>query len=120
MILVVEDDAALLVAAKRALAAAGYKVLTAASGAEALQTCAQHTGELQLLVTDVVMPHMSGKALAEEVLKTRPALKVLYMSGYTDNIIDQHGVLPEGTHFIGKPFSSVDFTRKVREVLDLA
>ena len=119
-ILVVEDDAALLVAAKRALAAAGYKVLTAASGADALQTCAQHTGELQLLVTDVVMPHMSGKALAEEVLKTRPALKVLYMSGYTDNIIDQHGVLPAGTHCIGKPFSSADFTRKVREVLDLA
>jgi DNA-binding response OmpR family regulator len=65
------------------------------------------------------MPRMGGKALAEELSKARPMLKVLYMSGYIDNVIDQHGVLPAGTYFIGKPFTTANLTRKVREVLDL-
>ena len=96
---------------KRALAAAGYKVLTAASGAEALQTCARPTGELQLLVTDVVMPHMSGKALAEEVLKTRPALKVLYMLGYTDDQSTSMACSPRGHTSSESRFHQVDFLR---------
>jgi two-component system cell cycle sensor histidine kinase/response regulator CckA len=118
-ILVVEDDEALLKAAKRTLDAAGYTVLTAANGNDAFVACSRHSGDIHLLVTDVVMPQMSGKALADALSNARPILKVLYMSGYTDNIIDQHGVLPEGTHFIGKPFTTADLTRKVREVLDL-
>jgi two-component system cell cycle sensor histidine kinase/response regulator CckA len=117
-ILVVEDEEALGKVARRTLDAAGYKVLTAADGDEALLQSAQHAGDIHLLLTDVVMPRMSGRALAQELSKTRPALKVLYMSGYTDNAIVHHGVLDRGTHFLGKPFTGADLTRKVREVLD--
>jgi PAS domain S-box-containing protein len=119
-ILLVEDDDALRKAARRTLVAAGYTVLTAVDGNDALLISAQHLGVIHLLLTDVVMPRMGGKALAEELLKSRPIVKVLYMSGYTDNTIDQHGVLPAGTHFIGKPFATADLTRKVREVIDRA
>ena len=118
-ILVVEDEEALRKVAKRTLDAAGYTVLTAADGDEALLTCARHAGDIHLLLTDVVMPRMSGRALAQELSKTRPTLKVLYMSGYTDDAIVHHGVLDAGTHFLGKPFTAADLTRKVREVLDL-
>ena len=117
-ILVVEDEEALCQVAKRALDAAGYTVLTARDGKEAILTCAEHVGDIQLLLTDVVMPGMSGRALVQEVLKTRPTLKILYMSGYTDDAIVHHGVLDTGTHFLAKPFTAADLTRKVREVLD--
>jgi two-component system, cell cycle sensor histidine kinase and response regulator CckA len=117
-ILLVEDDESLRKAARRTLEAAGYKVLVAENGAGALLTSAQRTGDVHLLLTDVVMPHMSGRALANELLKARPTLKVLYTSGYTDNTIDQHGVLPAGTNFIGKPFTTAALTRKVRQALD--
>lgn len=117
-ILVVEDEEALRRVARRALVEAGYTVLTAADGDEALLICAQHSGDIQLLLTDVVMPRMSGEVLAQTLSKTRPALKVLHMSGYTDKAIVHHGVLDAGTHFLAKPFTSVDLTRKVREVLD--
>ena len=117
-ILVVEDEEALRKLARRALVEAGYTVLTAADGDEALLICAQYAGDIQLLLTDVVMPRMSGKVLAQSLSKTRPALKVLYMSGYADNAIVHHGVLDAGTHFLAKPFTPVDLTRKVREVLD--
>jgi signal transduction histidine kinase/CheY-like chemotaxis protein len=117
-ILLVEDEEALRKVARRALDAAGYTVLSAADGDEALLICAQHVGDIHLLLTDVVMPRMSGRALAQELSKTRPTLKVLYMSGYTDNAIVHHGVLDAGTHFLGKPFTAADVTRKVREVLD--
>ena len=70
------------------------------------------------MVTDVVMPQMSGKDLAERLVKLYPTLRVLYMSGYTDDAIGHHGVLDPGTHFIGKPFNAADLTRMVREVLD--
>jgi CheY-like chemotaxis protein len=117
-IVVVEDEEALRRVARRALLEAGYTVLTAADADEALRTCAQHAGKIQLLVTDVVMPRTSGKVLAQILLKVRPALKVLYMSGYTDSAIVHHGVLDAGTHFLAKPFTAVDLTRKVRDVLD--
>ncbi|MDX9722523.1 MAG: PAS domain S-box protein [Myxococcota bacterium] len=118
-VLVVEDEEALRKVARRALEAAGFKVLSASNGVEALELAARYTGELQLLLTDVVMPQMSGRALAVELVKTRPALSVLYMSGYTDDAIVHHGVLDEGTQFIGKPFTGGELAQKVREVLDL-
>ncbi len=117
-ILVVEDEEELRKVARRILDAAGCTVLTAADGDEALLISARHAGDIHLLLTDVVMPRMSGRVLAQELSKTRPALKVLYMSGYADNAIVHHGVLDAGTHFLGKPFTADDLTRKVREVLD--
>ena len=97
----------------------GYKVLTAADGATALLTCAQHAGDIHLVLTDVIMPRMSGRAFAEELSKVRPTFKILYMSGYTDNAIGVEGVLAAGALFLGKPFTTSDLTRKVREVLDV-
>jgi PAS domain S-box-containing protein len=117
-ILVVEDEEALRKVARRFLEAAGYTVLTAGSGDEALLLSAQHAGPIHLLLTDVVMPRMSGKALAQALLKTRPMTKVLYTSGYADNAFIHNGVVDEGTHFIGKPFTATDVTRKIRSVLD--
>jgi PAS domain S-box-containing protein len=117
-VLLVEDEEAVRRLADRILRSAGYKVLTAAGGSEALLLCEKHDGVIDLLLTDVVMPHMSGRELAERLAKTSPKLKVLYMSGYTDNAIVHHGVLDPGTRFIGKPFAAAELTRKVREVLD--
>jgi two-component system, cell cycle sensor histidine kinase and response regulator CckA len=117
-ILVVEDEEALRKVAVRTLEAAGYTVLTAGDGFEALLTHAPRVGDIHLLLTDVVMPRMSGRVLAHELLGMQPTLKVLYMSGYTDDAIVHHGVLDAGTHFLSKPFSADDLTQKVREVLD--
>jgi len=117
-VLIVEDEEAVRRLADRILRSAGYKVLTAAGGGEALLLCEKHDGAIDLLLTDVVMPQMSGRELAERLAKTSPKLKVLYMSGYTDNAIVHHGVLDPGTRFIGKPFAAAELTRKVREVLD--
>lgn len=117
-ILVVEDEDTLRSAANRILGAAGYAVLLAANGAEALQTSAKFAGPIHLLLTDVVMPGMNGRVLAEQLLLTRPDVKVVYMSGYTDNAIVHHGVLDAGTHFLNKPVGAAELTRKIREVLD--
>jgi PAS domain S-box-containing protein len=117
-ILVVEDEEALRSVARRILEAAGYTVLTAADGNDAVLTSAEHAGDIHLLVTDVVMPRMGGSALAQELAKTRPTLQVLYVSGYTDDAIVHHGVLDAGTQFLAKPFTAADLVRKVREVLD--
>jgi PAS domain S-box-containing protein len=117
-ILVVEDEEALRKVARRSLEAAGYQVLTAADGDEALLESAQHAGEVHLLLTDVVMPRMSGRAVAQAILMTRPTVKVLYMSGYTENAISHHGALDAGTHFLAKPFTSTALKEKVRAVLD--
>ena len=118
-ILLVEDEEALRKVALRTLSAAGYTVLTAGNGEEALVTCAQQVGDIHLLLTDVVMPRMSGRVLAQELSKKRPTVKVLYMSGYTDDAIVHHGVLDAGMQFLTKPFTAENLTRKVREVLDL-
>jgi len=117
-VLIVEDEDAVRRLAERILRSAGYKVLAAASGGDALLQCEKHDAPIDLLLTDVVMPQMSGRALAERLAKSRPALKVLYMSGYTDNAIVHHGVLEPGTHFIGKPFAADELRRKAREALD--
>jgi CheY-like chemotaxis protein len=117
-VLVVEDEEQLRKLSRRSLEAAGYTVLTAAGGDEAMQVSARHPGDIHLVFTDVVMPRMSGRVLAQELARARPGIKVLYTSGYTDDAIVHHGVLNPGTHFVAKPFTSADLTRKVREVLD--
>jgi len=117
-ILVVEDEEAILNIAERILHEAGYTVLTAASPDDALMACKAQQGKIHLLLTDVVMPQMGGRVLAETLVVARPGIKVLYMSGYTDDAIVHHGTLDPGTHFIAKPFSAADLTRKVRKVLD--
>ena len=119
-ILVVEDEESIRDITKRILVLAGYTVLTAASAGDAMLICEAHTREIHLLLTDVVMPQMGGRGLAERVTSLRPGIKVLYMSGYTDDAIAHHGTLSPGTHFIAKPFSAVDLTKKVREVLESA
>ncbi len=118
-ILVVEDDASLRKMTQRILQEAGYTVVSVADGKEALQTLEQDTSVVHLMLTDVVMPGMSGRELAETVLAARPGLKVLYMSGYTDDAIVHHGVVEDSMHFIGKPFNAESLTRKIRDVLDL-
>jgi signal transduction histidine kinase/response regulator RpfG family c-di-GMP phosphodiesterase len=117
-ILVVEDEPAVLDLAKQVLAKAGYTVMTAANGDEALQLCERQSGKIHLALTDVVMPGMGGRVFAEQLTRLRPDIKILYMSGYTDDAIDHHGTLDPGTHLITKPFSLTDLRRKVRELLD--
>jgi signal transduction histidine kinase/ActR/RegA family two-component response regulator len=115
-ILVVEDEETVRNLARRILGRAGYTVLAAASGSEALLVCERHPGAVHLMLTDIVMPQMNGKDLAERLVKLYPTLRVVYMSGYTDDAIGR--VLDPGTHFIAKPFNAADLTRMVREVLD--
>ncbi len=117
-ILVVEDDDSVRAVTRRILEGSGYAVMTAAGGEQALVTCQQHPDAIDLVLTDVVMPQMSGRAFVERLTKARPGIKVIYMSGYTDDAIVHHGVLEAGTPFIGKPFTQTELLRKVREVLD--
>jgi len=117
-ILVVEDAEPLRKLATLFLKDNGYKVLTAADGTEALQVASQHPGSIHMLLTDVVMPGMNGRVLAEKLGLRYPVMKVLYMSGYTDSFIAGHGVLEEGVQLIHKPFTEEALARKVREVLD--
>ncbi len=117
-ILLVEDNAGLRKLAARCLAPAGYTVLQAATGEEALRLVARREAPVHLLLSDVVMPGMSGRHLAEQLAQTRPGTKVLYMSGYTDDTIVRHGVLNAQVPFLNKPFTAAALLRKVREVLD--
>ena len=97
---------------------AGYQVLDAKGGEEAIRVCRTHAGQIDLLLTDVVMPEISGKEVADRLLELRPALRVLFMSGYTDEAIVQHGVLDANVEFIQKPFTWIALTKKVRDVLN--
>ncbi|NQU15194.1 MAG: PAS domain S-box protein [Desulfobacteraceae bacterium] len=117
-ILVVEDDQSVRELAANLLSDYGYTVLQAGTGQEALDVLSEHEGEVHLLLIDVVLPGMSGRALAEGLTSRFPHTKVLYMSGYTENVIVHHGVLEKGIEFIQKPFSPESLARKVREVLD--
>jgi len=117
-ILVVEDDGALRDLARRILRTAGYTVLTASNGGEALLLLEGHDGPVHLMLTDVVMPGMSGRDLAARLADIRPQMKVLYTSGYTDDAVLRHGVLNEAVHFIHKPYATAELRRKVREVLE--
>ena len=117
-ILLVEDDEMVRKLVNEVLDNEGYRLLEAANGVAALSICAQYEEPIHLLLTDVVMPEMSGRELANRLAAVRPELKVLYMSGYTDDVIVHHGVLDEGTEFIQKPFTPDVLARKIREVLD--
>ena len=117
-ILLVEDQPEVRAVARAILARHGYTVLEAAHGEEALQIVEQHHDDIHLLLTDVVMPAISGRELARRLLERRPHVRVLYTSGYTDDAIVHHGVIEPGVAFIQKPFTRVDLLRKVREVLD--
>jgi PAS domain S-box-containing protein len=117
-ILLVEDEELVRNLAGEILRMKGYQVLTAANGVEALRVCNEYAGRIDLMVTDVVMPQMGGRELAERIRSVRPETKVLYMSGYTDDAIVRHGILDDHVSFIQKPFSPDLFALKVREVLE--
>jgi PAS domain S-box-containing protein len=117
-VLVAEDVTAVRDVASEMLRRHGYTVLEAADAETALRLARQHQGEIHLLLTDVVMPGASGRELADTLVKLRPNMKVLYMSGYTDDAVVRHGVLQEGIAFLQKPFTPDSLARKLRAVLD--
>jgi PAS domain S-box-containing protein len=117
-ILLAEDEANLRYLARQFLEKQGYKVIEAADGAVAMQIAVAHEGVIHLLLTDVIMPGMNGRELAQRISEIRPQTKVLYMSGYTENVIGHNGTLDAGVHLLQKPFTLRDLKSKVREVLD--
>lgn len=117
-ILLVEDNEQVRNLAPAILKRRGYSVLVAASGKESLALLDTHKGPVHLLLTDLVMPDMNCKQLFERVSVAYPEIKVLYMSGYTDNVIAHHGVMDAGIHFIQKPFSVNALAVKIRQVLE--
>jgi len=116
-VLLVEDEDAVRTLAREVLRRHGYVVLEARHGVDALRVAERHTDDIHLMITDVVMPHMSGRETAERLSKVRPKMKVLFMSGYTDHAL-MHRELTPGASFLQKPFTPDNFARKVRHVLD--
>ncbi len=117
-VLLVEDETSLRELSRHLLELCGYSILEAQSGEEALKKSHAHAGAIHLLLTDVVMPGMSGRGLADQIGKHRPETRVVYMSGYTGQTVGDHGVLAEGSFFLPKPFTRDSLARKVREALD--
>lgn len=117
IVLVVEDEESVRTLTVRMLNQLGYKVLTAAEGYEAVEIAKTHSGRIDVLLTDVIMPNMSGKQLADAVLAVHPETSVVFISGYTENTVVHHGVLNPGFEFLPKPFSREALARKLREVL---
>jgi len=117
-ILLVEDEANLRYLARQYLEKQGYRVIEAADGAVAMQIAVAHEGIIHLLLTDVIMPGMNGRELAQRISEIRPNVKILYMSGYTENVIGHNGTLEAGVRLLQKPFNLRDLKSKVREVLD--
>jgi CheY-like chemotaxis protein len=117
-ILLVEDETNLRSLTRQYLEKQGYNVVEAADGAMALQIAVAHQSAIHLLLTDVVMPGMNGRELAQRMVKIRPEVQVLYMSGYTENVIGHNGMLDAGVRLLQKPFNLRDLKDKVREVLD--
>jgi two-component system cell cycle sensor histidine kinase/response regulator CckA len=114
----IEDEDVVRGLARKVLEQEGYSVLEASRGEEALSLCAVYDQPIHLLLTDVVMPETSGKEVADRLRILRPEIKVLFMSGYTDEAIVHHGVLDAKVEFIQKPFTPVAPARKVRQVID--
>jgi len=117
-ILIVDDNPSIRELIVETLKPLGYHCLQAASGKEAIDLLQKYKGEVHLLLTDVVMPHMNGKELAETIKKERPDIKVIFMSGYTENIITHHGVLDKGINYISKPITPVALTQKIKSALN--
>ncbi|HKP76239.1 MAG TPA: response regulator, partial [Longimicrobiaceae bacterium] len=117
-VLYVEDEDAVRALGTRTLRRLGYTVLEACGGGEALGVSERHAGEIDLLLTDVVMPEIGGRELADELAGRRPGLRVLYVSGYTADVVARHGVAEDGRGFLEKPFSPALLAERVREVLD--
>jgi CheY-like chemotaxis protein len=117
-VLVVEDEHAVRELTRRFLELRGYRVLEAGNGPEALRISRGHNGTIHIMVTDVVMPKMSGREVALQLASERPQMKVLYMSGHTEESIVDHGVLRQGVEFLQKPFSQKELVRRVRNILD--
>jgi PAS domain S-box-containing protein len=118
-VLLVEDEAGVRAVAREALESHGYRVLEARNGVEALEVARGYSGRIDLLVTDIVMPLMGGRELAQHLRAARPAARVLFMSGYTDDVIVRRGVSDLTSAFLQKPFAMSAFARKVRETLDI-
>ncbi len=113
-----EDDPSILTMGKAMLERLGYTVLHSGDPAQVLGLVKEHEGKIHLLMTDVVMPQISGRDLANQIQVMNPDIKVLYMSGYTADVIAHRGILDEGVHFIQKPFSMKDLSSKLRESLE--
>ena len=117
-VLVVEDDEGVRRVLLKMLQQAGYRVLGASDGEEAIEMCRAGDATLHVLITDVVMPRMGGRELAARLRQVTPDMKVLFVSGYADSVVLHHGVLEADTHFLQKPFTVEQLGRKVREVLE--
>lgn len=118
-ILLVEDEPMVRKLVKQVLEMSGYRVLEAAEGRQALEHCEKHPGQIHLLLTDVVLPGMNGRELAEAVAELRPGVRVLWMTGYTDDHVLKRGI-PPGADLLHKPFNPLDLTERVRALLGRA
>src|SRR5207245_10515381 len=117
-VLLVEDEASLRELVRECLEASGYTVLEASHGTAALERSERHPGRIDLLMTDVVMPGMSGRELAERLRASRPEIRILYMSGYTDDAVVLHGVLAEDMALLQKPLTAADLAGRLHAMLD--